>query len=74
MDRPTVAIDCRLMQYRRAGISQYTRGLIIALSELPERDFDLALLLDRRDQDTAWLPPGVATYRVITPAHHRLEP
>ena len=69
-----VAIDCRLMQYRRAGISQYTRGLAIALAALPERNFDLALLLDRRDRDVAWIPPGVSVQRTVTPAHHRFEP
>ncbi|MEO6063705.1 MAG: glycosyltransferase family 1 protein [Thermoflexales bacterium] len=73
MGRPTVAIDCRLMQYRRAGISQYTRGLAIALAGLPKRDFNLALLLDRRDRDTGWVPGDVTTHRVVTPAHHRLE-
>ena len=74
MVRPTVAIDCRLMHYRRAGISQYTRGLAIALAGLPGRDFELALLLDRRDRDTDWIPPGVIAQRTVTPAHHRFEP
>ena len=74
MGRPTVAIDCRLMKHRRAGISQYTRGLAIALSELPARDFDLVLLLDRRDRDTQWIPAGVTVRRTVTPAHHRFEP
>jgi len=73
MGRPTVGIDCRLMQYRRAGISQYTRGLAIALAGLPGRDFELVLLLDRRDRDVAWIPPGVSAQRAITPAHHRFE-
>ena len=74
MGRPTIAIDCRLMQYRRAGISQYTRGLVVALASLPDRDFELSLLLDRRDRDVAWIPPGVSVQRAVTPAHHRLEP
>lgn len=69
---PAVAIDGRLMYYRKAGIAQYTRQLIRALSALPETA-RLRVLLDRRDTDTAWLPAGVGVIRAITPAHHRYE-
>ncbi len=74
MGRPTVAVDCRLMFHRKAGISQYTRGLVTGLAGLPELGFDLALLLDRRDKDTAWVPQGVTAHRAVTPAHHPVEP
>ncbi len=70
-----VVIDARLMYYRRAGISQYTRHLTRALAQT-HTTFgmgQLSVLLDRRDRDTAWVPPGVNVLRTITPAHHRYE-
>ncbi len=76
---PVVAIDCRLMYYRKAGITQYTRHLVRALRASREgegRGDDtprLCVLLDRRDTDTAWLPAGVGVMRTVTPAHHRYE-
>lgn len=69
-----VAVDCRLMYYRRAGIAQYTRRLVQALArEKPDQPAELRVLLDRRDTDTTWIPEGVSVRRVRTPAHHRLE-
>jgi glycosyltransferase involved in cell wall biosynthesis len=69
-----VAIDCRLMYYRKAGIAQYTRRLVQALAPLADaRGGTLSILLDRRDTDTAWVPSGVPMLRTVTPAHHRLE-
>ena len=69
-----VAIDCRLMYYRRAGIAQYTRRLVQALAhEQPAYPATLSVILDRRDADLTWIPPGVGVRRVMTPAHHRLE-
>lgn len=69
-----VAIDCRLMYYRKAGIAQYTRHLVQALRHEPSSgSVELSVILDRRDADLAWLPAGVRVHRVITPAHHRLE-
>ncbi|MBX7213173.1 MAG: glycosyltransferase family 4 protein [Thermoflexales bacterium] len=73
MARPLVAVDGRLMFHRRAGISQYTRGLVRGLAALSDPRFDLLLLLDRRDRDLDWVPPGLAVARTLTPAHHRLE-
>jgi glycosyltransferase involved in cell wall biosynthesis len=70
-----VAIDARLMYYRRAGIAQYTRHLTRALAQ-SHTTFgigQLSVLLDRRDRDTAWVPPGVNVLRTVTPAHHRYE-
>lgn len=69
----SVAIDCRLMYYRQAGIANYTKRLIQALAALEQPDLTLYALLDRRDEDTFWTPPNVTILRTLTPAHHRLE-
>lgn len=63
------------MYYRTAGISHYTRRLVQALAALPEAGhvFTLAVLMDRRDAGTDWLPANVKVIRTVTPAHHRLE-
>src|SRR5690349_1317303 len=72
-----VAIDGRLMHYRRAGISLYTRRLVQAMAAataaLGDPELQLQVLLDRRDADTAWVPPTVSRSRTVTPAHHRHE-
>lgn len=68
-----VAVDCRLMFYRRAGIAHYTRRLIQALAALDASSMHLSALLDRRDADVAWVPSNVALVRTLTPAHHKLE-
>lgn len=60
------------MFHRRAGISSYTRRLVQALAQVCP-GWSLTVLLDRRDTDTAWVPPTVARHRAITPAHHRYE-
>ncbi len=76
---PVIAIDCRLMYYRKAGIAQYTRQLIRALRDSLEAENEravrprLRVLLDRRDTDTGWLPAGIGILRTVTPAHHRCE-
>ena len=71
-----VAVDCRLMFYRRAGIANYTRRLVQALAGLDDdggAPLRLTALLDRRDTEIDWLPIGVRVRRVVTPAHHRFE-
>ena len=70
-----VAIDARLMYYRKAGIAQYTRRLTRALAQTPAQSGvrELAVIMDRRDRDIAWIPPGARVLRAITPAHHRYE-
>ncbi len=76
---PVVAIDCRLMYYRKAGIAQYARQLVRALCAWRDEARQsegmplLRVLLDRRDSDTAWLPAGAGVIRAVTPAHHRYE-
>jgi glycosyltransferase involved in cell wall biosynthesis len=67
-----VAMDCRLMYYRKAGISNYTRRLVQALASF-DSPIALRVLLDRRDNDAAWVPSNVKIARTITPAHHRFE-
>jgi glycosyltransferase involved in cell wall biosynthesis len=69
-----VAVDCRLMLYRKAGISNYARRLVQALAALRAPDLALTLLLDRRDRDSAWLPDTARVWRTVTPAHHAAEP
>jgi glycosyltransferase involved in cell wall biosynthesis len=77
MTRPLhVAIDGRLMFYRRAGIANYTRRLVQALAALDDdggAPLQLTMLLDRRDVDLGWLPAGVRVRRTVTPAHHPAE-
>ncbi|BCX04994.1 MAG: glycosyl transferase family 1 [Candidatus Roseilinea sp.] len=68
-----VLVDCRLMYYRKAGVSYYTRRLVRALSALRAPAFTLRILLDRRDADTGWVPANVGIVRAATPAHHRYE-
>lgn len=61
------------MQYRKAGISQYTRRLIQALAQHCGPDLAIHALLDRRDRDRSWLPRAVIAQNLLTPAHHRFE-
>lgn len=69
----SVAVDCRLMYYRQAGIANYARRLIQAMAALHVPFLKLCALLDRRDEDTFWVPQNVAIVRTFTPAHHRFE-
>ena len=68
-----VTIDGRLMYYRQAGISTYTRRLVQAMAALGDPDCQLHVLLDRRDVDTRWVPASVPILRTVTPAHHASE-
>ena len=68
-----IAVDGRLMYYRRAGISLYTRRLVQAMAALHDPQCSLYILLDRRDEDTNWVPANVALLRTVTPAHHAYE-
>jgi glycosyltransferase involved in cell wall biosynthesis len=72
-DKGQVAIDCRLMLYRKAGISNYTRRLVRELAAISHQQTTMSVLLDRRDRDTAWVPANVVIKRTFTPAHHPLE-
>ncbi|HQZ22934.1 MAG TPA: glycosyltransferase family 1 protein [Thermoflexales bacterium] len=68
------AVDCRLMYYRKSGISQYTRRLAQAMCKQLRPNERLSLLMDRRDADTAWVPSNAGKIAAFTPAHHKLEP
>ncbi len=68
-----ILIDCRLMFYRKAGTSNYTRRLVQALALQSAAVENLVVLMDRRDHDTQWVPPSVQIRRALTPAHHRYE-
>jgi glycosyltransferase involved in cell wall biosynthesis len=70
-----VAVDCRLMLRRKAGIAQYTRSLVRALASTapPASRAQVCAILDRRDADAGWVPPGVRVVRTVTPAHHPYE-
>ncbi len=62
------------MYYRKAGITNYTRRLVQAMSQCAsEFDVSLSVILDRRDEDTYWMPNGIHVLRTFTPAHHQLE-
>ncbi|HUZ02411.1 MAG TPA: glycosyltransferase family 1 protein [Thermomicrobiaceae bacterium] len=65
--RPLVAIDARLLAYRRGGIPRYVRGLI---DHVPRSaiDLDFAFVVNRQA-----ILPGVSTITVRTPPHHRWE-
>jgi glycosyltransferase involved in cell wall biosynthesis len=67
------AIDCRLMFYRKSGISQYTRRLVQAMCGQLRPNERLSVLMDRRDADTAWVPSNARKIATVTPAHHKLE-
>lgn len=62
------------MYYRKAGITNYTRRLVQAMAGYTsEFGITLSVILDRRDEDTYWMPNGVHVLRTFTPAHHQLE-
>lgn len=67
------AIDCRLMFYRKSGISQYTRRLTQAMCGQLRANERLSVLMDRRDTDAAWVPSNANRIAAFTPAHHKLE-
>ena len=68
-------MDCRLMFYRKAGISNYTRRLVQGLAQIAisHQPLAISLLMDRRDNDTGWVPPNCKVIRTVTPAHHKYE-
>ncbi len=67
-----IAIDARLLYYRRAGIGQYTLRLLQALTlEAPRERF--LLLHDWRQRGRLLEAPNLAHVRIYTPSHHRWE-
>jgi len=67
-----VAIDGRLLFYRRAGIGQYTLRLVEALTRIAPRERFL-LLQDRRQRGPLLQAPNLRHVPVWTPSHHRWE-
>jgi glycosyltransferase involved in cell wall biosynthesis len=67
-----VALDARLADYAAGGIANYTLSLAAALGRLqpPER---LTLLRSARPKIAAERLKGLASARLFTPPHHRLE-
>lgn len=67
-----VAIDARLLYYRRAGIGQYTLRLVEALTRAAPQDRFL-LLHDWRQQRPLLQAPNLQHVPIYTPSHHRWE-
>ena len=61
------------MFYRKAGISNYTRRLVQAMSVISGQSSVISVLMDRRDKDISWVPPNCKIIRTVTPAHHKYE-
>ena len=67
-----VAVDGRLLYYRRAGIGQYTLRLLEALTQVaPEERF--LFLHDWRQRRRLLRAPNLDHVRIYTPSHHRWE-
>ncbi|MGC8874416.1 MAG: glycosyltransferase family 4 protein [Chloroflexia bacterium] len=67
-----VAIDARLLYYRRAGIGQYTLRLVEALTRVAPQEHFL-LLQDRRQTGRLLEAPNLRHVPIWTPSHHRWE-
>jgi glycosyltransferase involved in cell wall biosynthesis len=67
-----IAIDARLLYYRRAGIGQYTLRLLQALTQEASQERFL-LLHDWRQRRHLLEAPNLSHVRVYTPSHHRWE-
>lgn len=67
-----IGIDARLLGYRKGGIAEYTRQLVLALANL-DTQTDYVIL--HRLHDTATYSSAQNFKRVdaFTPAHHRFE-
>lgn len=67
-----IGIDARLLGYRKGGIAEYTRQLVLALAEL---DAQREYVIIHRSHDTTSYTPAANFQRInaYTPAHHRLE-
>ncbi len=68
-----MAIDGRLLYYRRAGIGQYTLRLVEALSRVLAPQDTLLLLHDRRYRERPVRAGQLRYVPLWTPSHHRRE-
>lgn len=69
---PKIGIDARLLYYRKGGISEYTRQLILALAEL-DTNSHYAILHHFRDAASYVPADNFHRVNLFTPCHHRLE-
>lgn len=67
-----VAIDARLLAYRRAGTATYIRGILRGFQQAGGGADGVLVLASRKDRDLDHL--GRVARRIVwTPCHHRLE-
>lgn len=69
---PKIGIDARLLYYRKGGISEYTRQLMLALAGL-DTISDYAILHNFRDAENYATAPNFRRLNLYTPCHHRFE-
>ncbi|NOX62781.1 MAG: glycosyltransferase family 4 protein [Chloroflexi bacterium] len=67
-----IGIDARLLYYRQAGISWYTRRLLQALAKI-DQDNEYLILQHRRHVEPVIDAPNFRRIALLTPAHHRFE-
>jgi len=67
-----IGIDTRLVHFRQAGISRYTRQLVEALARCETQD-RFTLVQDFRERKPLVRHPSFSVQHTFTPAHHRLE-
>ncbi|NLS76176.1 MAG: glycosyltransferase family 4 protein [Chloroflexi bacterium] len=67
-----IGIDARISYYSGAGIGQYTKQLIRALSQVATTD-EFTILQSRKDQSSLVDHPRFRRRSLWTPSHHRLE-
>jgi glycosyltransferase involved in cell wall biosynthesis len=67
-----IGIDARMVDYRQAGITQYTLQLMQALAQRNTED-EFILLSSRRRREPLVTREGFSQRRLLTPPHHTLE-
>lgn len=67
-----IGIDARLLGYRKGGIAEYTRQLVLALADL-DTQTDYVILHRLHDNATYSPAQNFKRVDVFTPAHHRFE-
>ncbi len=67
-----IGIDARLLAYRKGGIAEYTRQLILALAELDDQT-SYAIVHRYHDIESYCPAPNFRRVNAYTPAHHRFE-
>lgn len=67
-----IGIDARLLYYRQAGISWYTRRLLQALAQIDQEN-EYLILQHRGHAEPVIDAPNFRRVTLFTPAHHRFE-